>query len=461
MSGPPFSRCRGLILAFVILLAGLPEAAVAQRDSTAVLRATLRGWEDDARLAIFDRSGSYHGRFSDRGILQRFTERLDQEYTIDEISFGFSLVEDYAWYLDRNGARWWGGSINHRFLTQRAEIGGTVPLGETWDFNALLTQGATLQTKRAFVRATFRKSFNEGRVVAFATGFLKADKPEMDFELGASLHPGNGTVTVAVAALDLFSNLIYGALEVQSRNADRILDYTRKPYTLRAAADLPLGRYFRGEVYGLYMLPASLTALAQQDTVSSFAQDERYAYVGGMFEWTPSAKTAVGVLATWIGTDLGRTTLDSTPSLDDFELAERNGHLGVYVIQRFWTRWLFESRVVREWRTESRMRPDTSVAMEIDYADRAWLGRTTMTYQARSGFRGELGFDFALRDVVREADLPGDFLGKRHTRLRFDLGWYFGRTAMFVFGTNADLDGDSGTATGWFDGGHARFQVFW
>jgi hypothetical protein len=461
MSGTPLSRCRGLTLAFVILLAGVPAAAVAQRDSTAVLRATLRGWEDDARLAIFDRSGSYHGRFSDRGILQRFTERLDQEYTIDQISFGFSMVEDYAWYLDRKGARWWGGSINHRFLVQRAEIGGTVPLGETWDFNALLSQEATLQTDRAVVRATFRKSFDDGRVVAFATGFLKADKPEMDLELGASFRPGSGTVTVAVAALDLFSNLIYGSLQVPPRDADRILDYSTKPYTLRIAADLPVGRFFRGEVYGLYTLPASLTATAQHDTVSSFAQDERYAYVGGMFEWTPSAKTAVGALATWLGGDLDRTSLDDTPSLDDFNLAERNAHVGVYLIQRFRTRWLFETRVVRQWRTESRIRPDTAVASEIDYADRAWLGRTTMTYQARSGFRGELGLDFALRDVVRDADLPGDFQGRRNTRLRFDLGWYFGRTAMFVLGTNADLDQDAGTATGWFDGGHARFQVFW
>lgn len=444
-----------------MLLAGAPAAAVAQRDSTAVLRATLRGWEDDARLTIFDRSGSFHGRFSDRGILQRFTERLDQEYAIDQISFGFSLVEDYSWYLDRNGARWGGGSINHRFLLQRAEIGGTVALGETWDFNALLTQEATLQANRAVVRTTFRKSFGDGRVAAFATGFLKADKPEMDLELGASFHPGRGTVTVAIAALDLFSDLIFGGLEVSPRDADRVLDYTQNPYTLRVAADLPVGRYFRGEVYGLYTLPTSLTAVAQHDTVSSFAQDERYAYVGGMFEWTPSGKTAVGVLATWVGGDLDRSSLDSTPSLDDFDLAERNAHLGVYVIQRFLTRWLFESRVVREWRTETRMRPDTSVAKEIDYADRAWLGRTTMTYQAPGGFRAELGFDFALRHVVRDADLPGDFLDRQNTRLRFDLGWYFGRTAMFVAGTNADLDQDSGSATGWFDGGHARFQVFW
>jgi len=444
-----------------MLLAGAPAAAVAQRDSTAVLRATLRGWEDDARLAIFDRSGSFHGRFSDRGILQRFTERLDQEYVLDQISFGFSLVEDYAWYLDRNGARWWGGSINHRFLVQRAEIGGTVALGETVNFNALFSQETTLQTNRALVRATVRKSLADGRVDAFATGFLKADKPEMDLELGASFHPGSGTVTVAVAALDLFSDLIFGGFQVPPRDADRVLDYTKNPYTLRVAADLPLGRYFRGEVYGLYMLPARLTAVAQVDTVSSFAQDERYAYAGGMFEWTPSTKTAVGALATWVGGDLARSSLDEIPSLDDFDLAERNTHLGLYVIQRLWTRWLFESRVVRQWRTESRTRPDTSVAKEIDYADRAWLGRTTMTYQAPSGFRAELGFDFALRHVVRDADLPGDFLGRKNTRLRFDFGWYFGRTMMFVFGTNADLDQDSGGATGWFDGGHARFQIFW
>lgn len=461
MSGTPSVRCRGHILVFTIVLAGMPAAAVAQRDSAAVVRATLRGWEDDVRLAIFDRSGSFHGRFSDRGILQRFNDRLDPEYTIDQISFGFSLVEDYAWYGNRNGARWWAGSINHRFMVQRAEVGGGVALGETWRFNALLSQEATMQTDRALVRATVAKTFGHGQVVAFATGFLNADKPEMDVELGASLRPGGGTLTVAVAALDLFSDIVYGVLEVPPVDADRALDYVQNPYTLRLAADLPLGRHGRMEAYGLYMLPTRLTATGQVDTVSSFAQDERYAYAGGLFEWTPTIKTALGVTATWVGADLDRSSLDESPSSDDFVLAERNTHVGLYAIQRLRARWLFESRVVREWRTETRTRPDTTIAEAIDYADRAWLGRATMTYQANSGFRGELGLDFALRDVVRDEDMPGSSQRGKHTRLRFDVGWYFGRTAMFVAGTNADLDRDSGGATGWFDGGHARFQVFW
>ena len=84
-----------------------------------------------------------------------------------------------------------------------------------------------------------------------------------------------------------------------------------------------------------------------------------------------------------------------------------------------------------------------------------------MTYRARSGFRAAVGVDLVERDVVGLDRLPGQFLGRNHSRLRLDVGWRFGRTALFVVGTNRDLDGDRGTATGAFDGAHGRFQVYW
>ncbi|UCC73352.1 MAG: hypothetical protein JSV86_01955, partial [Gemmatimonadota bacterium] len=85
-------------LAIPLLLASTPEPAEAQADSLYSAHATLRGWEERARLAIFDRSGSYFGRTSDQGILQRFNEKMDSEYPLDLISSTFSLGETYEWY---------------------------------------------------------------------------------------------------------------------------------------------------------------------------------------------------------------------------------------------------------------------------------------------------------------------------------------------------------------------------
>ena len=164
-------RC-GFVLGALISIMGLPTAAPAQIHSTEVLHATLRGWEDDVRVTIFDRGGAYHGRLSDRGILQRFNELMDQEYSIDLWSSRFSLSEDYAWYTRRRGARWWGGSVDRRFLAQRAEIAGGVSLGETWSFDVILTQEASLRARRSAFRATLQKSFWDGGVFGFVPGWL-------------------------------------------------------------------------------------------------------------------------------------------------------------------------------------------------------------------------------------------------------------------------------------------------
>ena len=453
-------RRRALVFASALSLLGYPAGLHGQRDSLSALHATLRGWEDDRRATIFDRSGSFHGRLSDRGILQRFSEQLDHEYTLDVVSFGFTLSEDYDWYTNRSGARWWGGSINHRSLVQRAEIAGRVALGETWDFDVLYTQANTLQASRSLVRTGFRKSLGNGRAGVFATGWLQADKPEMDVEVGVTLRPGQSSIDVAFALLDPFSDAIYQGLEVGPPIADQILDYRTQPFTVRTAMDLSLSPHVRAEVYGLYMFPADISVRNIPDTTGSFAQDERFGYAGALLEWAPSPHSAFGAAATWVEAQLNRSSSDQGLTPDDFDLTERNARLGVFGLQRV-GRFLIEGWVSRLWRIEDRLRPDPAVADEIDYEDRSWLGRFTTTYRARSGFRAELGLDFVARTVRGDSDLPGGHLDGTNSRLRFDLGWYFGSTALFAAGTNADLDGDRGTATGTFDGGHARVQVFW
>ncbi len=86
--------------------------AMAQQDTAMLARGTLHGWEEQVRLAVFDRGGSFNGRLSNRGILQRFNERMDSEYDLDVISSAFALPEQYAWYQRSNGARFWAGSID-------------------------------------------------------------------------------------------------------------------------------------------------------------------------------------------------------------------------------------------------------------------------------------------------------------------------------------------------------------
>ena len=442
----------------VVATLALPTVARAQNDSTEALHATLRGWEDDARVTIFDRRGAFHGHLSERGILQRFNEGIDKEYSLDLVSSSFSMSEDYAWYTRRRGARWWAGSIDHRTLVQRAEIAGGTPLDGTWGFDFLFGQASTMQAKRTAVRATVRRSFSNDRVVGFLTGWLTAEKPEMDLEFGLQFKPGNSDITLAFAALDAFSDLIYQGLGVAG---SQDLDYAPQPFTARIAMDVPLGRRFRYELYGLVMFPSRIIATNEPAAGGSFTQSERYAYGGGLFEWVPSRRTAVGAFGTWVGAKLDRASRDPGPSTDNFLLTEQTGRIGVYGMHRIRSRFLVEAHVMHVWRLEDRFRPDTTVESAIDYEDRSWIGRGSVTYRASSGFRAELGLDFVSRSVIG-TDIPaGIFLAGDNSRVRFDFGWYFGQTAMLVLGTGADLDGDTQLNTPLFDGGHGRLQMFW
>ena len=444
-------------LALGLFVSAMP--ARAQPDSARVAHATLRGWEEQAWLAIFDRGGSYHGRLSDQGILQRFNEKMDSEYGLDLLSFSFSLAEVYEWYQRDNGARYWAGSINHLQLVQRGDFKASVALGAAWSAGVWFTHQRTLQANRSLIALDIRRKLLDDRAQVYLRSTLVAEKPESDIELGFRWSAGPSELTVAVAALDPFSNLIYQRLGVKPPVADTALDYTQRPYTARVSFDLPLGRHLRIEAHGLAMTPTRVVAESLTNPADGFRQDERYGYAGGLLEWAPSARTAVGGFGTWVRARLGRTPLPEGSPSDDFDLTEKTWQLGAYAIHRFTTGFATEAWLARIWRTEERIRPDTSVAANIEYEDRAWAGRANLMYRARSGFRGELGLDFVAREVIGNDELPGQFLDRDHSRLRFDVGWQFGRLAFLVLGSNLDLDGDGRSPN--FDGGHARFTVYW
>ncbi|MHC4709355.1 MAG: hypothetical protein ACYTA3_02775 [Planctomycetota bacterium] len=444
---------------FVAAIA-LPQAANAQHDSGLAAHATLRGWEERGRLRIFDRSGNIFGRNSDQGILQRFHPDIDTEYWADIISYAFSLTEVYEWYERGVGARFNAGSIDHLRLVQNAQVAGRVSLGGHWDTRIQLTQQNTLQSDRALVEVQIAYRPAGGPVRTFFNTTLKPLKAETDLEVGAEWSVGGARLTAAVAVLDPFTDLIYQNL---GGLADTALDYLSQPFTARTSLEIPLGEKVRVEAHGLLMTPTTVDIYPDESRDEGFRQDERYAYAGGLVEWNPSAGVAVGGFGTWVGSRLDREPLPQGQPEDHFDLKERTWQAGGYLIHFLSSRFSVEARLSHVWRTESRLRPDTSVAPNIDYEDRTWVSRSGIRYSAPSGFRAELGLDLTLGDVIREGNLPGASTYDVHNkRLRADLGWRFGQRAYLILGSNVDLDfDDNDTPLGIFDGGHGRFALYW
>jgi len=440
----------------VCLLFALPISAIAQ--STEPAGATLRDWEEQAWLAIFDRSGGIFGRTSDHGILQRFNAAMDEEYHLDVITSRFSLSETADWYRRDNGARIWVGSINHLRLIVHGEFKASVRLADNWAADVRFNKEETLLADRSLARVGLRHRLLDGRAEAFLTGTVVADKPESDIELGFVWFTGPGSITVAVAALDVFSDLIYENLEVSPSIADTAFDYTDNPYTARFSLDLPLGRNLRIEGHALALTPTTVEIGSQTRPGDGFLQQERYAYAGGLLEWSPSRNTAIGTFTTWVRSRLDRAPLAAGPPEDAFDLTEVTWRIGGYAIHHITDRLEAEAWLSRVGRSEDRLRPDTTVAANIDFEDQIWLASAGTVYRFPSGFQAQLEFDIADQTPLSDDRLPSVF-DATHTRLRFELGWRFGSRALIVLGSNLDLDGDDRSPN--FDGGHGRVRLSW
>ena len=453
-----YSLTAGPTLAALCLFAAVGTAK-AQTDSLPAARATLRGWEEQRWLTIFDRGGSYYGRLSDRGILQRFNEAMDSEYRLDLISFHPSLTETYDWFQRNTGVRTWAGSIDHVRLSLQGEFKALLPLGAGWAADARFTLQDNLNVKRSLIWLGFRKDLFNGSGQAFILGLVTANKPDIDIEVGYSFLPRIGKVTLAFGALDLFSDFIYQGLEVDPGVADTILDHTSRPFTFRLALDLQVARHFRLEGYGLAMTATQIVVESQTNPGTGFVQDERYAYAGGLVEWEPSARTAIGSFGTWVQARLERAAMPDGRPEDDFDLTEITTQLGLYGIHRPSGRFSTELWIARVWRTEDRIRPDTTVEENVEYEDQSWAGRADFTYNANSGFNATLGLDFLAQDVIGPGRVPGNLQERDHARVRFDFAWRFGDRAFFLLGSNLDLDGDRRGILS-FDGGHGRFALY-
>jgi hypothetical protein len=448
-------------VAALALAALAPGTAGAQTDS-ASLHATVLGWSDRAWLSLLDRGAVDGGRLNDLGWLQRFHPAIDDEHAVDEISLHPALTDDYAWRSRENGVRYWGGSINHRYLIDVLNVKTRVGLGSGWRIGFTFDMENEPSRARALPRFVVEKQWSPG-VFVFGEGTLLADKPEMDITVGGGWRDRDGAAVVALSLLDVFSQAIYQGLHVDRTFAPTALDYERRPYAVRATAHRRIGRVVRVEADVGAALPSTLRAYDQVVPDSGFRQDERFGMAAGLVEWTALRSVRAGVIATWVRTVMDRTPLARSGPEDDFRLVERTTQLGGFLLLDPWRRWRVESWLLREHRPQTKIFRNGAVA-DVDYEDRAWRGRLQVRYLTRIGFKAESALEMDLRDVLRgDGQVPSTegSVGRRNTRLRLEVGWRFGSRFWVEGGYRIDLDGDVGTGHGSFDGAHGRASLFW
>ncbi len=449
----------GFTLALLPLAWSAPAQLLAQADS-ATLHATLRGWEEDTWLQLLNRSGAGGGRLSRNGILQRFDPQIGEEYYMDFMSAVFGLSEDYDWYRHPSGARYWGGSINNRFLVTGFDVKATVPLGGKWNGVVRFNQEDRPQLHRDLVRVEFGRSWPSG-LFGRMSGTLEPEKPNSDFEIQAGYRRGEGReIGAGVGVLDEFNDLIYNVLIVWWFNADTALDYERQPFTARTWAEWPIGRHLRVEAHGGVMTPTTVRAYRQLAPDSGFRQNEQYGFAGGLLEWSPTARLRLGGFATSVRALIDRTPLPLSPPEDDFVLTERTSRYGGYALADLSRRFRLETWLARTAQPELRDQRQVD-SLDLDFEDRLVNGKVRVSYAAPRGFTADVAYQFARHDVLRGyGQLPAP-LGSHERRVRLELGWRLGQQARVAAGFRMDPDGDRGIRSLFFDGAEGRFVVHW
>ena len=454
---------RFTLCAALLGFAPLPQPARAQTVSadSVWLHATIKDWAEHTWLRIADRGAADGGRLTNRGLLLRFHERIDDEYALDQISTAFGLTDTYAWWQGAGGVRFWGGSINGEDLISGFGLRVPVQLGRGWQAEVRSDNESTPAAKRNYVRLGFRKDWEPGPFIVFG-GSLDALKPGMDLWVGAGFRDRNGEAKLTLNWLDAFNDALYQGLGVWEGYAPTVIDYERQSFALRASVERRVGRHFRVEADGALLVPTRFTAYEQEVPDSGFRQEEDFAFVGGLVEWAFTPRVTVGAFVTWVKAITDRTPLPAGLPEDDYNLSEETPRVGAYALWQIALRWRAETWLAREWRPELRDFRG-GVGEDVDYEDRAWRGQANLSYRALSGFRADAAFEMDLRDVIRGAgQVPSvDPLGRHGTRIRLGAGWNFGTKFRAAAGYRIDLDGDEHTHGDWYDGAHGRFTLYW
>ncbi len=437
-----------------VAIPGAGEAG-AQTPPKGSSRVTLQAWEERARIQLLDREGTSFGRFGGQGLLQRFHPLMDAEYELDLLSSRFPLDEDALWYVETNGARFWSGSISHLRLVQEGDIRLEVPLAPRWIAGLRYWHQDLLQARRDLLVLEFAHLAKQGKIRAFLNGWLTARKAESDLEAGVRWQTDWGQGTVAVLALDAFSDIVYQSLGVGPALADTVLDYRRHPWAARTLWTLSPHRHWHLEAWGLMHPRSRIRVQRQRDVVESWDQEESYAYGGLLLQWTGLAGTTLGTFGTWRRGTLDRPEMrpDGTGApRSPWRLQEGEGALGGVILHDVAPR--VRLRGVAGW--EGRREDRWEDGLLRSYRDEGWQGRLDLVLHGPRGLYGEVAFD--ARTLRQKGDLRVPSLepleGCQH-RLRLDLGWRFGEKAFFLLGANLDLD------QGGFDGGHGRFVLGW
>ena len=436
---------------------------------------TLEGWDRRVRLAVWDRSHAYGGLFYDRGLLRRWTPKMDDEYTLDLDAIRPTPADDARFYSYPNGFRTSAGSITTVRFAIESEFRMSTPLAGPLSLEVRGVQQEDLQARRAAVELGYHVEVGRGHRLGVRHSFASA-KEDLDLELVYGYETARLGVEVSAGRLDVINNVVHDKLNPVPQQADTLRVYETPPYWLATRLTAPVGPV-RFEATGGLAPSSHANVRVQTDEQVRFAFDSGFAYGGALAEAeVVGPALVVGAIVQGARSASARATPPDAEEPADYASQQTEQTGGLFGLGRWrfvraeawWTR----SRVTD--RQEGTAFGGSTIHGPYDIEERWTKARLRCAWTPGETRGPTLGLEYlaSLRSFpnpedekeLREAVTPA-LLNASHHRLTAQVGYRFSPRSRVTFGASYDVDGDPAPFNyripPTYDGAYVRLQASW
>ena len=450
-----YSRCTYLC---IVIIGTIPTPTKAQDRILGY--GSLKIWEENSWLLFLDRNDSFGGRFSEKGILKRFTPLVDSKYQLDVLGSQFDPVEDFYWNSKTNGVRWKGTSATTLTLTSAAEFKTSGDLNGSWKMDARFNQLMDSGFEGSAIRLQFSRELERSSEI-FSGMHLDPHKAGGDFWIGAKWKKGANQITGRFTILDPLNDFLHVTLDAALHpHGDTTVVYTQQPLAIRVGDHLRLSNDIRLEVYGMLMPAGQSIISSKSQNNEGFTLKESARYLGGLIEWTPTEYLLLAGSYTEISADSDRANTHTSFRPLNNQLLEQTHEITAFSIFRPNPNWTLSLTGIRKRMLEKRTFQSNS-ANNINYLLTLWMSKLDISYTTTNGFMTKGGF---LHSNSKVPEGKGDMnvtksLAGNFYRFLLNFGWKFDNSAVVLGGaydytSNATHRWIWGTASG-------RFSMYW
>ncbi|TNE70638.1 hypothetical protein EP331_11390 [bacterium] len=474
-----------LVVQLVLVYQVWAQRAVVPPDANWTLtgnyqHATLMGWASQSEMMLFDRSNSPYGLVTDRGWMYQYTNRKEDEFQMNMMSFNPTYSDDYLFYRSPNAVRFVTGDYNDVDFYTASELQLNVQLIPKHSIKVWSYMERSPVLSRMYMNVAYSYEINS-MLSAGVRHSLGSRQDDLDATAFAQY--GNeqiGLIKLEFTAADYMNNMVNSNVGIPYAFPDTIRRYKQAPFMLHVSAVTPPGKRYRAELFATYQTEAKSEIKSALEPLDQYKYNFQNWFAGGLLEYKFENYT-VGSIAKYMYSTSDRDSLELNPSYSNEQIEFQKGF---YIIanasQITWDSWL--------WMVDFQEIQSAGRYLLLAEVDKKFLNKETRVYihnriSVHPDYKGFLfGIEHLLDLRKRSIDLPNKIedevtprgydpllevypyaFNSNNNRLILNVGYQFQPRAKIRVGYGLDLDNDFHRVKGGerYDNFFVRIEYRW